>query len=237
MPEVEAEKPGQDYEMYKVKPGDSLWKVAYENVLPPHSNPSVGRCAENILENNGGKFTGKEWIKIPMPCDPQDGPEMEKQKSEMVLNRAARDLASDFRKNADPLDAAWKLSEELVPRLDSLSTSKREYNYLISKVYDQMKNEPFQNGVRVGAEGWNKNTNTWNNVYVIDRDYPQSPPVRIVQPDNTIGDIVQDRFDQLRQLGRRVDYEALRNRFMDQNNLENNSDLNYLRGKPVVLPY
>ncbi len=237
MPELDRRQSEQDYEMHKMRPDESLWSVAYEHVLPPHSNASVGRCVENILDNNGGRVSGKDWIKIPFPCDPQDGPELEKQKSEAVLNGTARNIAEDFRNTVNPLDAAWQLSEELVPRLGSLSTSNREYNYLISKIYDQMKEQPFNQGVRVGAEHWNKETSTWDNLYVVDRDYPNSPPVRIVQPSNSVSEIVGDRVNELRRMGQNVDYENYRLRFMDQNSLASDDDLNYMRGKPVQLPY
>jgi hypothetical protein len=108
---------------------------------------------------------------------------------------------------------------------------------LLEKIYKGMENTPFTEGVRIGAEHWNSKTHTWDNVYVADKDYPNSPPARIVQPDNTIGQIVDDRLQQLRNQGRFVDSNAYRSEFMNRNYLNTQEDLDAKVGRPVVLPY
>lgn len=228
MSERTAGNPEQDFDYYKVKPTESLWDVAFDHVLPPGSDPSVQRCMNNILEANDGKFYGQDWIKIPKPCDPQDGPEM-------ALNKAARELSHVFAYSNDAFDAASRLSEELLPRLGTLQTSNREYNYLISNIHKQLENLPLQQGVRVGAEHWNSATKTWDNVYVADKDYPNSPPVRIVQPDNTIRGMSDDRLQQLRNMGLQVNSQSFIKEFMHLNGLKSQQDLEV--GKPVVFPY
>jgi hypothetical protein len=219
-----------DFIDHKMKPDESLWSVAYDHVLPPHSDPSVERCMNNIVSANDGSVYGKDRIKIPIPCDPKDAEELQKQQ----LQKDANALAKDFSRNNDPLDAAYKLSDQLVPKLGSLSTSNREYNYLIEKIYKQMENVPTDRGVHVGAEHWNKNTSTWDNLYLTDGDFPKSPPVRIVQPENTISSIAGDRIKQLSDMGYHVDSRRFVKEFMDLNGLESSKDLQV--GRPVILP-
>jgi len=223
-------KPETEVVDHRMKPDETLWSIAYDHVLPPHSNQSVEACMNNISNLNNGDIKGKDWIKIPIPCDPNDGEVFQKQQ----LQKDANYLAKDFASSKDPLEVAYDLSDQLVPRLGSLSTSNREYNYLIEKVYKQLENVPPEQGIHLGAEHWNKKTSTWDNLYVTDKDFPKSPPVRIVQPDNTISSITSDRIQQLEKMGYQVDHKSFVKDFMELNGLQSSKDLQ--AGRPVILP-
>jgi hypothetical protein len=212
---------------YEVQASDSLRSIAYSQVLPPHSPGSVDACMNNILQYNDHIFKPGDHIWIPFPCDPEDGP--------AFLDRAARNLSGAFAGSSDLYDSAWKLSDELGIRLGTLSTANREYNYLIEKMHKQLENVPPEIGVRVGAEHWNSQTHTWDNVYVADNNYPQSAPVRIVQPGNTIESIADDRMQQLRNQGFRVNSPEYIVQFKQLNNVSTSADLQ--EATPVRLPY
>ena len=216
----------KDYDTYTMKNNESLWDVAYSHVLPPHSDESVNRCFNNIVENNTKSNFDERFLKIPFPCDPKDAAEL--------VDMAANRLYGEFRQSDSAYHAASKLSEELVKRIGTLDTSSRDYNYLISKLHDQIEKDPYYQGVRIGAEHWNSKTHTWDNVQLVDNN-PDNPPVRIVQPDNTIRGIADDRMQQLRSAGHRIDSNKYIEEFMVINGLRHDYDLTV--GTPVVLPY
>ncbi len=232
MSEHEIARATQKSETYEIQPGDTLYSIAYEHVLPPHSPASVSRCLENIVDNNkwgpGNDFEDKEFLRIPKPCDPQD-------KAPFNLEKSSNNLAKFF-SNHSPYASAKELSESLVDLVDTLppanTTGKnRTYNYLISEVYDKLGPH---SQTKVAASHFNSETQTWDNVFLHDDSYPRTPPVRIFQPGNSIRSIADDRMQYLRNSGKRVDSSEFIEDMMKLNGIKSTSDVQV--GTPLKLP-
>jgi LysM repeat protein len=224
---------------HSVKKGETLWSIAKDNIGPPDANDFMidgfvkQIAAENKLADPGKIYAG-EKLSIPSPCDPSEKQTVSEnaERPPETLDQTAQRLADYFKTATSVSDAAKLLSQDLFPRLGTLDTDNREYNNLIEKIYAQL---PADSKVALAATGWNSATHTWDRLIVTGEGYPDSPPVRIVQPGNTIEDLVGDRVGELQARRRPVD-PNFTEKFKELNNLEDNSDLNYMRGKPVYFP-
>lgn len=220
----------QNFEEYKKDEGDSLFSVAFEQVGKGASKESLFACMSNIQSANDYKFDELEIVKIPKPCDPAEK-QQGKPSDKFDVNAAAKELAAEFRKSA-PYDAAEKLSEQLQGLTDTLGTNERKYNYLISKLNEQLPNGSSNSYVEAFA--WNKTTTTWDKVHVIDNHYPQTPPVPIIQPGNTLESLTADRINYLRRNGFVVDKDDYIEETMRINKIEDARKLPV--AKPLELP-
>ena len=225
---------------HTVTSGETLYGIAKDNIgATDASDFMIKSYAKQIAETNKiahpSKIYAGEKLSVPKPCDPCDKtPDGDKpNKPTESLDHVSDRLSNIFKTSNNAGDAAKLLANELEPRLNSLDTKDREYNYLIEKLYNKL---PDDQGIGLAATGWNNETHTWNKLIVTDQNYPVSPPVRIVQPGNTIDDIVDDRIKELQSQGKFVNPDAYKNKFMDENLLDNDKDLARLVARPVYLP-
>lgn len=223
---------GKSNETYEIQPGDTLYSIAYDHVLPPHSVASVNRCLDNIVDNNkwgsGNDFEDKEFLRIPEPCDPQDRPAF-------PLETTSRQLSSYFA-NHNPVSSAKELSKSLVELVDTLppantSGKDRTYNYLISSTYEKTG---YNSQTQMQALRFNSETQTWDNVFLHDAAYPKTPPVRIFQPGNSIRSIADDRLQYLRNSGKKISSAEYIDELKQLNGIRNESDIRI--GTPIRLP-
>lgn len=211
----------QKFELYEKQGGETLFDIAYEYVRPGASKEGVSRCMQNIRSHNESPEL-QDKIKIPIPCDTTE--------DKIDVNRTARELADIFKK-ATPFKAATELSERLTKLVDSLDTDDRQYNKVIVQLHANLQN--VSSSANVEASGWNNKTHTWNKVAIYGDGYPVTPPVRIVQPGNTIDSIASER---IRQLGKgAVRKEDFIQETLEINGLKDPTEIQI--GAALRLPY
>lgn len=106
------------------------------------------------------------------------------------------DRVAKFLVASSPDPAARILSRDL------RQLSGEHYNDLLVKTVDKeaalLTDGDYPPPPHLVLSDFNPDTGTWNMVEIENRHFPEAPPIRFVQPQNTLSEIARDRLAQLR---------------------------------------
>lgn len=105
---------------------------------------------------------------------------------------------ADCLNNRDAYGAAKLLAKDL------LQLKGEDYNKMLSVTQEKARAGNDGEGPpapHLELEGWNKATGSWDKVQIETRHYPETPPIRFVQPGNSLSSIARDRLIELRDPG------------------------------------